>query len=70
MTLIPAVYYLNIDGKDGEYFTATGILSNKKLSFNISSNFNQIIKTNIFGGQDFLWNVGLNYHFNRKMIGI
>jgi hypothetical protein len=70
MTLIPAVYYLNIDGKDGQYFTATGVLSNKKLPLSISSSVNQIIKTNIGGGKDFLWNVGLNYHFNKKMVAV
>jgi hypothetical protein len=70
LMLLPAVYYLNIDGKDGQYFTATGILSNKKLPFSISSSVNKVIKTNIVGGKDFLWNVGLNYHFSKKMIAI
>lgn len=67
---IPAVYYLNIDGKVGTYFTATGVLTNKKLPFNLSSGINKIIKTNIVGGKDFLWNVTLNYYFSKKMVTI
>ncbi|MEY4905562.1 MAG: hypothetical protein RLZZ292_3377 [Bacteroidota bacterium] len=67
---IPAVYYLNIDGIDGKYFTATGILTKKKVPFSLSSSINKTIKTNIGGGKDFLWNVSLSYHFNKKMVSV
>ncbi len=67
---LPSIYYLNIDGKDGSYYTATGILTNKNLPFSLSSSINKTIKTNIAGGKDFLWNVGLSYNFSKKMIGV
>ena len=68
LALIPAVYYLNVDGYEGKYFTATGILSNTKLPFTLESAINKTFSSNLPGNKDFLWNVSLHYHFNKKLV--
>jgi hypothetical protein len=64
-TFIPVVYFLNTDNSTGNYFTATGILSNTKLPFSLQSTINQTLNSNIAGNQDFMWNVGLTYTFSK-----
>jgi hypothetical protein len=64
--IIPIVYFLNVDKSIGKYFTATGILSNKKLPLSLQYTFNKTISSNIAGNKDFMWNVMLNYSFNKK----
>jgi hypothetical protein len=64
-TFIPIVYFLNTDNSTGNYFSATGILSNTKLPFSIQSTINQTFTSNIAGNQDFMWNVGLTYAFSK-----
>jgi hypothetical protein len=64
-TFIPIVYFLNTDNSTGNYFTATGILSNTKLPFSLQSTINQTFTSNIAGNQDFMWNVGLTYAFSK-----
>jgi hypothetical protein len=65
-TFIPVVYFLNTDNSTGNYFTATGILSNTKLPFSLQSTINQTLSSNIAGNQDFMWNVGLTYAFSKN----
>lgn len=65
-TFIPIVYFLNTDNSTGNYFSATGILSNTKLPFSIQSTINQTFTSNIAGNQDFMWNVGLTYAFSKE----
>lgn len=64
-TFIPIVYFLNTDNSTGNYFTATGILSNTKLPFSLQSSINKTFTSNIAGNQDFMWNVGLTYAFSK-----
>ncbi|HOY11993.1 MAG TPA: hypothetical protein PLY70_02590 [Saprospiraceae bacterium] len=63
--LIPQVYYLRMDDKDGSYVNTTVNLY--KRNFPISLNFiaSKAIKTEITG-KDFLWSVGLVYNLNKK----
>jgi hypothetical protein len=66
LTFIPMVYFLNTDNSTGNYFTATGILSNTKLPFSLQSTINKTLASNIAGNQDFMWNVGLTYAFSKN----
>jgi hypothetical protein len=61
----PILYFLKIDKSIGKYVTATSALSNKKLPLSLSYTFNKTINSNIAGNQDFMWNVGLTYMFNK-----
>ena len=59
---IPQFYYLNIDKKDGFYFTSTVTLLKKDFPISLQSTINKTITTNIPGNKDFVWNVTLFYH--------
>jgi hypothetical protein len=65
---IPAIYYLYVDGDAGNYFTATGILSHKKVPFTLQSTINQTFRSTIPGNKDLLWNVTLTYDFNQNFV--
>lgn len=67
---IPAVYYLHLDGKDGNYFTATGILTKKNIPFTLQSTINKTFNSNIPGNKDFIWNVTLSYYFSKNFLKI
>jgi hypothetical protein len=67
-SMIPAIYYLRLDKYEGVYYTAVGILSNKKWPFSLQSAFNKTIKSDLPGNKDFLWNVSLNYHFKKELV--
>lgn len=65
-TLVPVVYFLNTDGFTGDYFTATGIISNTKWPITLGSTINQTFNSNIPGNKDFMWNVTLSYVFSKQ----
>jgi hypothetical protein len=58
---IPQFYYLNIDKKDGVYFTSTATLLKRNFPLSLQSTINKTIKTNIPGDKNFVWNVTLFY---------
>ncbi len=60
---VPQFYYLNIDKKDGVYFTSSATLMKINFPFSLQSTINKTIKTNIPGDNPFLWNVTLFYAF-------
>ena len=66
--VIPAIYYLYVDGDAGQYFTATGILSHKKVPITLQSTINQTFTSTIPGNKDFLWNVTLTYDFSQNFV--
>jgi hypothetical protein len=68
MRFNPQFYYLKMEQEDGTYFNATLTLARRNFPFSISSLVNKAIKTNISAGEDFLWNVGLIYSFNKKYV--
>jgi hypothetical protein len=63
--LIPMIFFLNLDGTRGDYFSGTGIISNTKSPFSLQGTINQTFKSNVAGNQDFMWNVMLAYRFNK-----
>ncbi|WP_345156451.1 hypothetical protein [Pontibacter saemangeumensis] len=65
---VPEVYYLNLDGDAGTYFTTTGILSRKKVPFTLQSTINQTFSSTIPGNKEFLWNVTLSYNFSQDFV--
>lgn len=64
----PQVYYLVMDGIDGFYFNSAVTLAKKDFPISISSLVNQPIKTNIEVGNEFLWNVSINYTFGKEYL--
>jgi hypothetical protein len=67
MALYPAVYYLNLDGDDGFYFTGTVELSHIRWPVSLSSSINQTFTSSIPGNKIFMWNLSLNYRFSKVM---
>ena len=63
LQLIPTVFFLNLDGREGSYFSGTTIISKKNLPFTLQSTINQTFSSNIAGNQDFMWNVMVAYNF-------
>ena len=68
LTLLPAVYFLYLDGFTGNYFTATGILAHTKLPFTLQSSINKTFSANLPGNKDFIWNVQINYNFRKNLV--
>ncbi len=68
LMLAPAVFYLNLDGYEGTYFTATVALSSQKSPFSLQSSINQTFNSNLPGNKEFLWNVVLNYNFHQDFV--
>jgi hypothetical protein len=64
--LNPQLYYLNIDKEYGFYFNASASFHRLNFPLSVSGLINKAIKTNISAGEDFLWNIGLTYSFNKK----
>ena len=62
--IVPTVFFLNLDGSTGSYFSGTAILSKKNLPFTLQSTINQTFKSNIVGNKNFMWNVMLAYNFS------
>ena len=65
LRIYPQVYVLNMDGKQGYYFTDALTLSHNKLPFTLSSVINKRFSSEI-PGDDFVWNIALNYLFNKR----
>lgn len=61
----PSVYYLFTDGYRGTYGTVTGVLAHKKWPFSLQSTINQTFSSDLPDNKEFLWNVTLNYNFNK-----
>ena len=64
---MPQLYYLKMDKKTGTYVNGTIILSKKNFPLSLSSIVSQAIDTEIVGNE-FVWNIGLNYNFNQKYV--
>ena len=70
LSIIPQVFYLRVDGKGGFYANSTVVLGKNKFPLNLSSILSKTIKTDLTGAKDFIWNISLNYSFNKNYIGI
>jgi hypothetical protein len=64
----PQVYYLNMDADHGYYLNSTFSIARRNFPLSISALVNWTIQTEIPVGEDFLWNVGLIYTFNKKYV--
>lgn len=62
MTVMPQIYYLKTDDKDGFYFTSTVSLAKKGFPLSISSTINKKVKSNI-PSDDFVGNLSLVYSY-------
>ena len=62
MTVVPQVFYLKLDEKDGFYMNATLTLAKHNSPFALSTIASKTIHSNI-GTKDFVWNVSLAYSF-------
>ncbi len=63
--LIPQVYYLKMDDKDGTYVNATLNLFKRNLPVSLNAVVSKAIKTEILG-KDFLWSFCLVYNINNQ----
>ncbi len=63
--LIPQIYYLKMDDKDGKYVNATLNLFKRNLPVSLNAVVSKAIKTEILG-KDFLWSLGLVYNINNQ----
>lgn len=68
LKLIPAIYYLNLDGYSGNYFTATVNISHTKFPFALQSIVNKTFTSDLPGNRDFLWNISVHYNFSKKRV--
>lgn len=67
MHLVPQVYYLKMDQRDGFYVTNTLTLEKKRFPLFIQTIMNKSIHTEI-AGKSFVWNVSLIYSFNKTYV--
>lgn len=65
--LFPSVSFLYTDGYRGDYLTLTTTLAHNKIPFSLQSTINQTIKSDVPNNLNFMWNVGVNYNFNRDL---
>lgn len=68
LRLVPQVYYLKMDSKDGFYTNANITLAKKNSPITIASIISKTIQTDITG-KDFVWNVSVNYAFGKNYNG-
>ena len=66
--VVPEIYYLRMDGNDGVFFNSRFLISKKNCPFALSGLINKPISSNIPSDFDFLWNIGVNYTFNKKYV--
>lgn len=68
MKVVPQVFYLKMDEKDGYYVTATLTLAKRNFPLSLQSILNQTIESHIPAKSDFVWNVSLIYSFNKEYV--
>lgn len=57
----PQVYYLRSDDTDGFYLNSGLTLASRELPFSISMTANEPMRTRVLGGEEFIWNLSLQY---------
>jgi galactose mutarotase-like enzyme len=66
LSLNPQAYYLKLDKEDVFYLSSNITLSKPNSPFALASTMNKEISTKITGSKNFVWNLTLQYHFNKK----
>jgi hypothetical protein len=64
ISIFPQVFYLNVDGEDGLFFSPTVAFGIKNFPLYLSSQVNTTLFTNMNSDPGFKWNVALNYNFS------
>ncbi len=64
--IVPEIYYLKMDKKDGIFFNSRFSVNLKNNPFSFSGLINNPIKSDIPSEYNFLWNVGVSYTFSKK----
>lgn len=64
LRIAPQVYYLYIDQHHGYYTNANFTLSDRRSPFSLAAMVNKVIKTEVAGSQNFVWNTSLIYSFS------
>lgn len=67
LNVVPQLYYLKMDQRDGFYATSAFTLSKRNFPFSVSSVVNKTIQSDI-ASDDFVWNLSLNYTFQKKYV--
>ncbi len=68
MNFHPQAYYLRMDENDGYYITSTWTLARKNFPLSISGIINKTVQTNIAASKSIVWNISLNYSFNKEYV--
>jgi hypothetical protein len=63
LQVAPQFYYLRTNGLGGLYVNAGTSLSRPGVPFALLTSVNQPLRSDVPGGQDFLWNVSVSYAF-------
>jgi hypothetical protein len=66
--LVPEIYYLKMDERDGVYLNATFLINKKNFPLSVAALINKPIESDIQSEYDLLWNVGLIYSFNKAYV--
>lgn len=66
LSLYPTFFYLRVDGNRGTYFSGTARISDLKFPISFQGTINQTLKSDIPNNQNFMWNLTLTYHFNKR----
>ena len=66
--IVPEIYYLKMDDKDGVYLNSSLLINKKNFPLSVSALANRALKSNIPSDYDYLWNVGLIYSFNSTYV--
>jgi hypothetical protein len=63
MKFVPQIYYLNMDGSNGFYFTSSLTMARRNFPISISGLINTPFETEIQVNNSLIWNVSLIYSF-------
>jgi hypothetical protein len=59
----PQFYFLRTNGRNGTYLSASASFGRRGSPWSITAIVNQPVKSDVVGGQSFLWNPGMTYAF-------
>ena len=60
----PQLYYLKADRHDGYYLYSGLTVAKRNLPLSLSAAFNRPFRTSVAGGEDFIWNMSVNYSYS------
>lgn len=62
-SISPQIFYLDVDGEDGLFFSPTAAFGIKKFPLYLTSQINTTLYSNMTSDPGFKWNLSLNYKF-------